>query len=244
MKNIITAFLYGYVTLVTSIAQASVVLDGTRLIYPENSREVTLQMYNPEQTPLLVQAWVDRGDPDSTADKADAPFFLQPPIVRIDSNKGQALKLMFTHQETLPKDRESVFWLNVMDIPPIPPDASNFVQVSYRSRIKLIYRPSKLPGNLIKAAGSISWTLIDNGDGHFVLRGKNASAFYVSFNQVSLSDGQHSYGNDGGMVAPYSTEDFLMEQLKELPSKQPYVNYTWIDDFGATHKQKTRLTPN
>ena len=96
----------------------------------------------------------------------------------------------------------------------------------------------------MKAAESISWVLIDNGGGNVVLRSKNASAFYVSFNQVSLSDGQHSYDNDGGMVAPYSTEDFHLESLKTLPSGQLYVSYLWIDDFGAQHQQKTRLVPN
>lgn len=107
--------------------------------------------------PSMVQVWIDRGDPNSRADTANAPFLVTPPLVRIDPNKGQAFRVVFTGAE-LPKDRESIFWFNLLDVPPLPKDAdANVMQVAYRSRIKLFYRPEGLAGNPVKAAESLTW---------------------------------------------------------------------------------------
>ena len=44
-------------------AQAEIVIHGTRVIYPSDAREVTLQVSNNGSKPALVQAWIDEGDP-------------------------------------------------------------------------------------------------------------------------------------------------------------------------------------
>ncbi len=43
--------------------QAEIVIHGTRVIYPSDAREVTLQVSNNGSKPALVQAWIDEGDP-------------------------------------------------------------------------------------------------------------------------------------------------------------------------------------
>ncbi|WP_409333365.1 fimbria/pilus periplasmic chaperone, partial [Escherichia coli] len=42
------------------------------------------------------------------------PFTATPPVSRIDAKRGQTIKLMYTASSALPKDRESVFWFNVL----------------------------------------------------------------------------------------------------------------------------------
>lgn len=43
---------------------------------------------------------------------------------------------------TLPQDRESLFYLNVIDIPPDNPARSgNLLKLAMQNRIKLFYRP-------------------------------------------------------------------------------------------------------
>ena len=49
-------------------ASASVIIDGTRVVYPQKAREVTVQLHNTGETPSLVQSWVDEGDKDATPD--------------------------------------------------------------------------------------------------------------------------------------------------------------------------------
>ncbi len=51
-------------------AQAEIVIHGTRVIYPSDAREVTLQVSNNGSKPALVQAWIDEGDPKSTPDQS------------------------------------------------------------------------------------------------------------------------------------------------------------------------------
>ncbi|MCP6324282.1 fimbria/pilus periplasmic chaperone, partial [Klebsiella pneumoniae] len=82
--------------------------------------------------------------------------------------------------EALPADRESVFWLNVLDVPPQPQgEGGNFMQFAIRTRVKLFYRPVGLPGSAADAIEQVSWRL-SGGDSGRVLRATNASAFHVS----------------------------------------------------------------
>ena len=47
---------------VAPATQAEIVIHGTRVIYPSDAREVTLQVSNNGSKPALVQAWLDEGD--------------------------------------------------------------------------------------------------------------------------------------------------------------------------------------
>ena len=89
-------------------ACGSVVISGTRVIYPATEREVTVKMENKGSSPVLIQSWVDNGDQNSTPDTAKAPFLLTPPINRVNAGKGQTLRIRFTG-ETLPQDKESIY---------------------------------------------------------------------------------------------------------------------------------------
>ncbi len=77
-------------------ALAGVVVNGTRVIYPAQAREVTVQVDNVGESPALVQAWIDSGDANQTADTSDAPFVLTPPIARVEPGRSQALRLIFS----------------------------------------------------------------------------------------------------------------------------------------------------
>ncbi|TPS75937.1 molecular chaperone, partial [Acinetobacter baumannii] len=69
-------------------AQAEIVIHGTRVIYPSDAREVTLQVSNNGSKPALVQAWIDEGDPKSTPDQSKVPFMIAPPISRVEATKS------------------------------------------------------------------------------------------------------------------------------------------------------------
>lgn len=57
------------------------------MIYPSDSREITLQVSNNGNNPALVQAWIDEGDAKSTPDQSKAPFMIAPPISRVEAKK-------------------------------------------------------------------------------------------------------------------------------------------------------------
>lgn len=223
--------------------QASTTLGSTRVIYPANEREVTVRLHNPEHRATLVQAWIDNGNINATPDDTMSPFIIMPPLVRINAGQGSTLKIIFTHQEQLPKDKESVFWLNFQDVPPIlKGNENNYMQLAYRTRVKLFYRPEKLPGNSNQAAKDVSWTVSNNINGSRELTGCNKSAFYVSLNKIMLTVSQVSYfNNDGGMIAPAECADFPVTATKKIMAGIDQVDAEWIDDYGALHQQREAL---
>lgn len=224
-------------------AQANVVISGTRLIYPAKDREITVKTTNMGKEPSMVQVWIDRGDPNSRADNANAPFLITPPLVRIDPNKGQAFRVVFTGA-TLPTDRESIFWFNLLDVPPLPKDAeANVMQVAYRSRIKLFYRPDGLAGNPVKAAESLTWSRGASGKNGVELQVRNNSPFYVSLVNITLKSGSAIFKEaEGKTLAPFSTEAITLKGAGTLPAGQANVTYSWVNDYGAAVEQTTPLT--
>jgi len=219
---------------------ANVVIGGTRVVYPAKEREITLKLDNAGNEAALVQAWVDRGDPESRADQADAPFLLMPPVARIGAQRSQTLRMTYTH-DPLPQDVESVFWLNVLDVPPLPKNAdSNFVQLAYRSRIKVFFRPEGLKGFAEDTPAAVTWSLVPDGKG-FALRGKNPTAFSASYNKTELIVGNQTYTSKGGMIVPHGTYAFPLQGLQSLPSGGATVRYEWLNDYGAAKSVETRL---
>lgn len=223
-------------------AQANVLITGTRVIYPAGQREITVRLDNAGTVPALVQAWVDSNDSGRSPSKADAPFLLTPPIFRIDPDKGQSLRLMFTGA-TLPTDRESVFWLNVMDIPPTPKDATqSYLQLAIHSHLKLFYRPKTLPGSPEQAAQQLRWQLVSH-DSQQWLRASNNSGFHVSLGYAAIQLNGREYRTAGGMVAPFSSKELALEALTAIPVPPQSVSYESINDYGALQPHQSVLQP-
>lgn len=126
-------------------AWGNVYIYGTRVIYPAAKKEVTVQLMNQGDRSALVQAWIDDGDTRTPPEKLQVPFLVTPPVVKVKGNTGQQLKIKLT-KENLPQDRESIYYLNVLDIPPNGTNntESNKIKFALQNRIKLIYRPTGL----------------------------------------------------------------------------------------------------
>lgn len=216
--------------LVNKETHASVVINGTRVIYPSNEREVTIKLSNNGKNPVLVQSWIDRGVVVEKPEKIKVPFILTPPINRINPSKSQTLRLSYTGSPSLPEDRESVYWLNVLEIPPVAENASpNRVQVAFRSRIKLFYRPAKLNDNqkVVEAAEKISWSLMSDE-----LKAINNSPYFISLVSVTLSQGNRKSSIQGEMVAPHSSHTFSFKK-SEIVKSGATVTWEYVNDWGA-----------
>jgi chaperone protein EcpD len=220
-----------------SAAHASVVLNGTRVIYQAKEREVTLKLNNEGDAPALVQTWGDDGNANAQPDDAKAPFTLTPPLFRLDPKKVQTLRIIYT-QEPLPQDRESVFWLNVLEVPPVAStaaDAPNSLQLAFRSRIKLFFRPAGLPGDANDAAAQVGWKFVRRAAGGCALAATNPTPYHVTFSAVAVRVGGATRRDDrGAMVAPHATVEFDLGALDAVGAEVPAeVDYTTINDYGA-----------
>lgn len=204
-------------------------MTGTRVIYNASEREVTVKLNNNSPTPALIQSWIDEGNPKANPDTARAPFVLTPPIARVEGMKGQTLRIRYSGKETLPQNKESVFWLNVLEIPPSEDDGQNKLKIAFRSRVKLFYRPAGLPGTPVAASGKLEWRLAQQGNAT-VLDCYNASPYYVALNKVSLNDTMVSLSMDKNLVAP---GQHLLLPIKNQKMTGSRVHYSAINDYGA-----------
>lgn len=216
-----------------SPAFAGLVVDGTRVIYPARDRQVTVQIRNEGASPVLVQNWIDDGRRDAEPEAIDVPFVITPPIARVEAGNGQALRIAFTGA-TLPDDRESAFWLNVLEIPAKPADGAprSHLQFAFRSRLKLFYRPADLPGSANAAASRLAWSLVprDDAPGQ-ALRIANPTPYYVSLASISVGSEARHIANPP-MVAPFDTVTVPVPGPDRGPAGTT-VHYESINDFGA-----------
>ena len=225
-------------------AHATVVIGGTRVVFSGADNETTLRLSNEGDQPALVQAWIDHGDPQSTPDKVDAPFLLTPPLFRMDAHKGQRLRIVYTH-EALPADRESLFWLNVLEVPPKPTDpeseSKNLLQLAIRSRLKLFYRPANLPGDPLKAPAQVSWKVVADSQGH-ALEAHNPSPYFITINAVTLDVAGKAYKADTGMIEPFGTLRLAVPGLAQAAAGAT-VTFGAINDYGAASEFKGAVSP-
>jgi chaperone protein EcpD len=216
-------------------AHAAVVIGGTRVVFPAPSRDVSVRVENKGEDPALVQVWIDDGDELSTPSTARAPFAITPPLFRIDPGQRHALRIVHVGDEN-PRDREALYWLNVLEIPPRATGANdkNVLQLAFRHRLKLFHRPQGLPEPSDRAAAMLRWS-IEKDAGAPRLRVTNPSPYHVSFNSVQLPGG----GTDnkpvmlgGGMVKPGGSTHFSLSRSTPATAFTK-VAFVTINDFGA-----------
>ncbi len=217
--------------LVASPALAGIVITGTRVVYPAGEREVAVKIDNRGSEPVLAQSWVDEGDPDATPETTRAPYTISPPVNRINPGKGQTLRLRYVG-ESLPTDKESVFWLNVLEVPPLKKNKQNQLQMAFRSRIKIFYRPAGLPGNANLAGQSVTWKREKNG-----VEGTNPTPYYVSLANIAEDkEGKRPIG-EGGMIAPGGKAFF------PLKKKVSTIYPSYINDYGGITPTAQSVAP-
>ena len=120
------------------LASAAVVPDRTRIVFEESAPSVSVTLSNKNtQLPFVVQSWIE----NEAGQKVTTPFMVLPPLQRIEPSESSVLRIVKLPELALPSDRESVFYLNVREIPP-KTEAVNSMQIALQSKIKLFYRPA------------------------------------------------------------------------------------------------------
>ncbi|WP_175924600.1 fimbrial biogenesis chaperone [Burkholderia latens] len=223
-------------------AHAGIVLSGTRVVYPEASKEVDVRVTNEGTQPELIQAWIDDGHADANPQDIQVPFTMMPPIFRLNPGKGQTLRVQYTH-EAVPQDRESVYWLNALEIPPKAKNAngSNALQLAYRTRIKMFFRPADLKGSPADSPQQIKWSVVPGAKGGYALHAENPTPFSVSYDSIKLHASGQTLDAGEGMVKPMTSMDFSLAKAKQRPTGPMQVDYSWINDYGASAQGKATV---
>ncbi|MBQ0946160.1 fimbria/pilus periplasmic chaperone [Ideonella sp. 4Y16] len=215
---------------------ASVVIGGTRVVYRADARDVSVQLTNRGVQPALVQAWIDAGDAQAAVERLEVPFVISPPMFRVEPDKTQLLRLVYTGQPLPENATERVYWLNVLEIPP-KPDASaseNTLQFALRTRIKLFLRPAALAGDdpAESVVKQLRWQHSVSGD-QLTITVHNPTPFNASLVDVapqSTAQGQAAEPV-AGMVEPRSSRSFQFKWPVNTPVSG--VQFKAINDYGA-----------
>ena len=218
-------------------ASAGVVLSSTRVIYEESLHEKTIKAVNRGTSPVLIQTWIDDGRENTPPDQLNVPFMVTPPVGRLDPKHEQIIKITSLNNN-FPKDRESVYWLNVMEIPAKAKNTTNvnILQVAFRTRIKLFWRPDGLKGTYPEAMEKLQWKLT-NDNGKYVAIASNSTPYYISLSKADVTSKGHSWKINVKMIPPFGKETLEIEKMTNL-SPNAEIKYIAIGEQGNIQEFK------
>lgn len=202
-----------------------ITLNGTRVIYPQAAKQVSLSVRNTSaESTFLVQSWAEDKDGQKTKD-----FVSTPPLFTSAPGNENMLRLMFSGGE-LPRDRESLYYFNVKAIPSVDKAAiegKNALILAAVTRIKLFVRPAGLTPAPEAAPAQLRFA--QNGQ---QLSIHNPTPYYLTLTNIKA--GAQNVADT--MVSPMSHASVA------LPAGSGSdISFSTINDFGAvTPPQKGR----
>lgn len=217
---LLTIFLF-----IESALASGVSLGTTRVIYPTDSDQVKLKIYNSDkESSYLVQSWISDENNNKVTD-----IIITPPLFVMKPNSDNILNVVYTgDKNNLPKDREKMFYLNSKVIPSLNEEEQkidNALLISSTTKIKLFIRPSEIKENSFKSYEELRCSFIKDK-----LKIDNPTPFYI--NLVSLN-------NNGNELSKGETIPPKSFTLINVEKKVNDVNFNFINDYGVQIKNKS-----
>lgn len=204
-------------------ASAAVALDRTRVIVDGDQKAITLNIRNESKTlPFLAQGWLE----NEAGEKVQGPLLVVPPLQRLEADsKGQVKIQPLPATNTLPQDRETLYYFNLREIPP-KSDKPNTLQLALQTRIKLFYRPKGIMIEKNAPTPQQQLTLKQQGSGYTVV---NPTPYYVTLVAAGKSTSDEFKDFEPIMLAPKSEMDLgaSRAQIGNAPV------LTYINDYGG-----------
>lgn len=217
-------------------AQAGLAMSSTRMVLTAGKPEQTLFLSNNYSYPILLQVWTGDGSHHSTPDTETSPVITVPPIFRMDSGGEQGVRLILDGSP-LPAGKESLFWLNLYEVPALPAtqlsEEAVRVQVATRTQMKVFVRPEGVEASLDDVAGKLQFHVMRKAEGWSLIC-TNGSVLHASFAgaQVQVNGkATELYGTHSMMVAPGESSSIPLSYPGEAV-EQFSVNYSLINDLG------------
>lgn len=237
-RSFVTATLAAATLLATFNSNAGVVLSGTRVVFPADKRELSIRLQNQGDVPSLVQAWIDRGEGKPAASTAAAvPFAIRPPIFRIDGGRSQVLRIVHTG-ESMPQDRESLYYFNVLDVPANKTSAGSAspeLRLIVRTQLKLFYRPTGLSAQAAaNAPKQLQWSVTRHGQ-EWALEARNPTPYHVAISNISAGTKVKA-----DIAAPLATTTYRLTQA-QYNALGSQVTFDYTNDHGASHSVSAPL---
>lgn len=204
-----------------SAVAGGILLGATRVIYTQGDKQATLAIKNTdEKLRYLIQSWVEDKNGKKTSD-----FIITPPLFVSNAKGESTLRIVYVGAD-LPKDKETVYYLNSKAIPEFDREKienKNVLKMAVLSRIKLFVRPANLTLMSETAPESLKFHYEGN-----TLTVDNPTPYYVSLIQFYV----------GGELQPntlISPKDKTVINVKSNLKKE--VTYKAVNDYGAITKK-------
>ncbi|RUT65307.1 chaperone protein fimC precursor [Morganella morganii] len=212
MKNYVTFFIIIY--LMISQAHAAVVVGGTRFIYPQDKKMITIPVDNTDKkTAYLIQSWIEKEDGLTKS----RDFFLTSVIFQLDAEKKGILRVI-RKKTAFPDDRETLLWLNIRGISETGENRGNKLQVVINSKFKFFFRPREL-------------TEPDYNNLRYEKKGNkiiiiNDTPFHITVRDIIVNDKEHTVSD---MIIPF---DSLTVPITTIHNNDT-ITVSYISDFGG-----------
>ncbi|CAI8811183.1 molecular chaperone [Pseudomonas zeae] len=224
---------------------AGVMAESTRVIYLEGQKERTLMLANTNAYPVLVQVWTNHGEAELAPQQALTPLIVVPPVFRLQPGALQGLRLIM-NGEHLPADRESVFWLNIYEVPPtlskIPRPVPR-VAVAMNTQMKVFYRPKAIATIPKDLPSALRFRLQASGERR-CLSVHNSSPYHASFSSLKLvSEGNEQPVTPAQdmMTPPLSDRCYGLPQDGNINAADARVHFIFLDDSGHLQQEIATL---
>lgn len=230
-QSICFAFLF-----TSLVTKATILPLEDRVIFTRSDFDRRLLIVNNDShAPVLLQSWIDEGDSGEVSKEKNYPFVVTPAVAKLSPGKILNLRVLPTERvRDLPSDRESVFWINLYEIPSVRKSQQekkvNRMEVGLISQLKIIYRPFKDSMNIKSIGDEILIHMSD--DGHSLVL-ENPSPYYVTPVSIkvksSIGDQSLKLGMTR-MIAPFSNKKFSLTGIAD--GRNITAEYTLVDDHG------------
>ncbi len=201
-------------------SQAAIALDRTRAVFNGGEKNLVLNISNDnKKEPYLAQAWLE----DTNGNKLTNYLMVTPPMQRVEPGEKSMIRITSLPSiDSLPKDRESLFYFSVREVPPRS-ERSNVLQLALQTKIKLFYRPAGItPERFSRHDDKLVLHKVKDG-----YRVENPTPYYMTLLGITQKGSRTvERGFKPVMIAPLSSAT-----VKSSVSGQPSI--ITINDFGG-----------
>jgi len=135
--NCMTRLQAAWLLIFSGSSLAALSVDQTRYIFESNRESVSIVVENAAKQTYGGQMWVENREGTDTR----PAFIVTPSFFKVSGESKQVLRVVNV-LKTMPEDKESVFWVNLQEIPPVNKEGG--LSIALRTKVKLFYRPADL----------------------------------------------------------------------------------------------------
>ncbi|CAE6962058.1 Pilus assembly protein PapD [Vibrio sp. B1FIG11] len=229
MKKPISKFFFLASLAMSSLVTAAqgVYLGSTRVVYDSGYKSTSLTVASLEKKrSWLMRSWVNDGESKNKSNR----FIITPPLHLLRPGGEFSLRINLIDKEGLPSDRESIFYINVMQIPRQSTlgDGNKLhggVDFSITHTIKMFFRPSGLNNEFDVEKAQKGLDIVRQNGTNYLY---NTSPYYISLKFIKI--GGKDIPIENTMLKPFTGKTPLPKEHNLDTSE---LNYGVIDDLGG-----------